>query len=213
VSARVVLFGIGSSIVVEYEETCRRSGVAIVAAVRNRPGATWSNSRHPTLDSDALPPSILRTPCLCPLFTPSNRRSATAEAAAAGFTFAATLLDPTAIVASSSVFGAGGFVNAGCIVGAETRVAEHVVMNRGASIGHHVTIAAFASIGPSAVICGHVNIESDAMIGAGAVILPGVRIGAGAVVAAGAVVVADVGSGMRAFGVAADSRLSADAKA
>jgi sugar O-acyltransferase (sialic acid O-acetyltransferase NeuD family) len=212
VSDGIVLFGVGSSLVVEYEETCRRSGVMILAVVRNRPGRVWSNDLHPTLDCDALPPSILRTPCLCPLFVPGNRRIATAEAAAAGFGFAPALLDPTAIVASSSSFGIGCFVNAGSIVGADTRVAEHVVVNRGASIGHHVTIGTFASLGPGAIVCGQVTIESDAVIGAGAVILPRVRIGAAAVVAAGAVVVGDVEPGARVFGVAARPRLPVEAQ-
>ena len=46
--ARIVLFGIGSSIVVEYEETCRRIGVAIVG-IRNRPGPAAFASLGPSV--------------------------------------------------------------------------------------------------------------------------------------------------------------------
>ncbi len=202
----IVLFGAGSSLVAEYEETCRRLEATIVAVVRNRPGISWASADIAVVEHDALSTAILSVPCVCPFFTPANRRIAAAEASAAGFTFAAALIDPTAIVASSSSFDAGGFVNAGCIVGAATRAGEHVVLNRGASIGHHVAIGDFASIGPGATVCGHVTIESDALVGAGAVVLPKVRIGAAAVVAAGAVVVDDVAPGTRVFGAAAKPR-------
>ncbi len=199
----VILFGIGSPLVVEYEETCRRRGVPIVAAVKNHAGPAYFRGAGPIVDLPglrALAPAVASVPCLCPIFTPGNRRLACEAAAAAGFRFAPALIDPSAIVASSCTVGEGSFVNAGCVVGAWTHVAEHVVVNRGASIGHDVRIERFASLGPSAVVCGNVTIESGALIGAGAVILPSVRIGADAVVGAGAVVVGDVPANAKALG-------------
>lgn len=187
----IVLFGIGSSIVVEYEETCKRLGYATVG-VRNRPGPVYVNDPAAIVDAGAIPPPLLRTPCACPIFTPRNRFVAHEEARAAGFRFAGALIDPTAIVASSATFGCGTFVNAGCIVGAKVLCAEHVVVNRGATIGHHVEIGPFASLGPGAVVGGWVSIAPGAMIGAGAVLLPKVHVGAHAIVGAGSVVVADV---------------------
>jgi sugar O-acyltransferase (sialic acid O-acetyltransferase NeuD family) len=200
----IVLFGIGSSIVVEYEETCRRLGRAIVAGVRNRPGPAYLlDPAVAVVDAGAIPAAVLSAPCICPMFRPQNRFVACEEAAHAGFRFAGALIDPTAVVASTTSVGSGSFVNAGCIVGAASALGEHVVVNRGASVGHHVAIAAFASLGPSAVIGGHVAIEWGATIGAGAVVLPKVRIGARAVVGAGAVVVADVPPGTKVLGVPA----------
>ncbi|MDB5070338.1 MAG: acetyltransferase [Candidatus Eremiobacteraeota bacterium] len=189
--AGVVLFGIGSSIVVEYEETCKRLGIA-VAGIRNRPGPAYFHDEGTIVDAASIPPQLLRVPCVCPIFTPHNRLVAAEEARAAGFGFAEALIDPTAIVASSSRFGAGSFVNAGCIVGAQVLCAEHVVLNRGVTLGHHVEVGAFSSLGPSAVVGGWVEIGQGAMIGAGAVLLPKVRVGAHAIVGAGSVVVADV---------------------
>ena len=188
----LVLFGVGSSLVVEYEETCKRLGCAVVAGVRNRPGPAYLDDRARLVEAGAIPAAIKRTPCVCPIFTPRQRFVAHEEALAAGFRFAAALIDPTAIVASSATIGAGSFLNAGCIVGAAAIVAEQVVINRGVGIGHHVEIAAFASLGPGVVVGGHVTIGTGAMIGAGAVLLPKVHIGAHAIVGAGAVVVADV---------------------
>jgi sugar O-acyltransferase (sialic acid O-acetyltransferase NeuD family) len=196
----LVLFGVGSPLVAEYEETCRRLGCRIAAGVRNRPGPVYLDGRTPVVEGESVPAELLATPCLCPLFRPANRRTALEEAAAAGFAFAGALIDPTAIVASTCTFGRGTFVNAGCIVGAHAALAEHVVINRGASVGHHVTIGAFASLGPGAVVAGNVAIERGAMLGAGAIVLPSVRIGADAVVGAGSVVVRDVPAGAKVLG-------------
>lgn len=195
----VVLFGIGSSIVVEYVETCRRLGRQIALAVRNRPGPAFFADAAAIVDVAALT-NVPDLPCFCPMFTPQNRRVASGEASALGLAFRGALIDPTAIVASSSSPGAGTFINAGCIVGANCEVAEHVLLNRGVTVGHHVSLGPFASLGPSAVIGGHVSIGEGAMIGAGAIVLPSVRIGANAIVAAGAVVVRDVPAGTRVMG-------------
>ena len=43
---RIVLFGIGSPIVVEYVETCRRLGWSIIAAVKNRDGEAYFDVHH-----------------------------------------------------------------------------------------------------------------------------------------------------------------------
>jgi len=114
----IVLFGAGSPIAVKYEETCLRLGGAIAAVVRNRPGATFLLRGPPPIEPEALDAVLLRTPFLCPLFTPLNRQIASGEALALGMTLAAPLVDPTAILASSVDIGAGSFVNAGVTVGA-----------------------------------------------------------------------------------------------
>ncbi len=199
-ATEIVLFGIGSPLVVDYEETCARLGLTLAAAVRNRPGPSYVLDQSAIVDAGTVSAAVLRVPCVCPLFSPENRRTASAEASSAGFRFAAALVDPTALVANSATVGIGSFVNAGCIIGGMARLHRHVVVNRGASIGHHATIEEFASIGPGAVIAGQVEIGAGAMIGAGAVVLPKVRIGAHAVVGAGAVVVREVAPGVTVTG-------------
>jgi sugar O-acyltransferase (sialic acid O-acetyltransferase NeuD family) len=200
ISADVVLFGIGSSLVVEYVETCRRLGYRIVAAIRNRPDPVFFEDDTKIVDIGALAPALRDASCLCPMFTPGNRRAAVDEATALGFAFARALIDPTAIVASTTAVGGGSFLNAGCIIGAGTVVGEHVVVNRGTTVGHHAAVGAFASLGPGVTVAGHVTVEDGAMVGAGAVVLPKLTIGARAVVGAGAVVVDDVPAGAKVFG-------------
>jgi sugar O-acyltransferase (sialic acid O-acetyltransferase NeuD family) len=193
----IALFAIGSPIVVEYEETCGRLGVAIVTGIRNRSGPTFVARSVPIVDAADLRPAHRATPCVVPLFTPGNRVVAVGEAAALGLVFADALIDPTAIVASSARAGRGAFVNAGCILGAHAALGEHVLVNRGTSIGHHAAIDAFVSLGPGVVVAGNVAIGEGALIGAGAIVLPKVRIGAGAVIGAGSVVVHDVPPGAK----------------
>ena len=194
----MVLFGAGSPIIVEFEETCRRLGYSVAAAVKNRTGPVYCD--RVVVDVGDLTPALRGLTCFCPMFTPLNRYIAFVEAAALGCTFSHALVDPTAIAASSAVTGVGTFVNAGAILGAHASLAEHVLVNRGATIGHHVDIAAFASIGPGVVVGGQATIGRGAMIGAGAVVLPQVRVGAHAVVGAGSVVVSDVPERSKVFG-------------
>jgi hypothetical protein len=194
----VALFAVGSPIAAEYEETCRRLGIAIVAAVRNRPGPVYVGV--PVVDVASIRAGDVAARWIVPLFTPRNRATAVAEARDLGLAFADALIDPTAIVASSCTAGHGTFVNAGCVIGAHAELGEHVVINRAASIGHDVTIGAYGSVGPGAVIAGNVTIERGATVGAGAVVLPTVRVGEDAIVGAGAVAVDDVPAGSTVVG-------------
>jgi sugar O-acyltransferase (sialic acid O-acetyltransferase NeuD family) len=204
----VVLFAAGSPIVVEYAETCARLGRTIAAVVRNRDVPVFFPDATKIVGVRGITDAMRSQPCFCPLFTPANRRTATDEALELGLAFTEALIDPTAIVASSTAIGAGTFVNAGAIVGAAAVIGDHVVLNRGASIGHHAELAEFASVGPSAVLGGNVRVGRGATIGAGAVVLPGVEVGAHAIVGAGAVVVADVPARTKAFGNPARTRES-----
>lgn len=189
---RVLLFAVGSALVVEYEETCARLGIEIAGGIQNRPGTHYLSKCPRLLLPEEIDAELCKVPFLCPLFTPANRWTASAEAVAAGLHLADALIDPSAVVASSVEIGRGSYVNSAVVIGACTRVGSQVVINRSASIGHHGVLADYVSIGPGALLAGEVNIGRGALVGAGSVVLPKIRIGAGAIVAAGAVVARDV---------------------
>jgi sugar O-acyltransferase (sialic acid O-acetyltransferase NeuD family) len=196
----VILFGVGSPLIVEHVESCRRCGWSIVAVVKNRNGKVYFDNDGKIFDTNVIDPALTAHPCLCPLFTPANRAVATREAERLGFRFDVALVDPHVIVTPTSLIGGGSFVNTGCIIGAEVSMSRHVLINRGASIGHHVRVGECVSIGPGAIIGGFAQIERGAMIGAGAIVLPKVKIGAFATVGAGAVVTRDVPNCMKVVG-------------
>jgi sugar O-acyltransferase (sialic acid O-acetyltransferase NeuD family) len=184
----IVIYGIGSPIVADVAETCLRLGMPVAAWVANIAGPTFSPEGASTVAADEVTAALLINEFIVPLFTPGHRRSACDEAQRRGFTHAAVLIDPTAVVASSSRLAPGCYVNSMANIGAASRIGAFAFINRGASIGHHADISDFVSIGPGAIIAGGVRIGRGAVIGAGAIVLPEQEIGANAVVGAGAVV-------------------------
>ncbi|MEC9346328.1 MAG: acetyltransferase [Pseudomonadota bacterium] len=188
----LVLFGVRSPLVVDYQETCLRLGIEPAGRqASTRP----SRALKGLAMLDEAEPGAGRA-ATCVAFVPRRRAELAAQAAAAGFTVAAPLIDPTSVVATSSEIEDGCYLNAGCVIGGASRIGAHVVINRAASIGHHVLVDDFASIGPGVTIPGSVTIGARALIGAGSVLLPGVSIGADAVISAGSVVRNDVAEGM-----------------
>lgn len=188
----VVLFGTGSFILVDVEESLWRLEHTIAVGIRNQPGPCHLSDQSRSVPVSALPAGVTGLPYLVPLFTPGHRQSAAREATARGFLNPLTLTDPTSVLPERIALGLGSYVNAGCIIGAASRFGRFAFINRGAKIGHHCHAGDFVSIGPGAVVSGAASINDGAFIGAGAVILPKVTIGANAVVAAGAVVTRDV---------------------
>jgi sugar O-acyltransferase (sialic acid O-acetyltransferase NeuD family) len=196
----VTLFGIGSQVVVDVEESCARAGWPIAACVRNASGPAHT-APHRTV-TEAGPDTRLDGPVLLPLFSPANRRTAWEDAVSRGARRFPSLIDPTTILPNRIAIEEGVYVNAGCVLGAASRLGRFAFINRGASLGHHLELGEFASIGPGVVIAGSVVIGADCMVGAGAIILPNVRIGAGAVIGAGSVVRRDVPAGAKVLGTA-----------
>ena len=191
ISMSLVLYGIGSPLVVDYEESCERLGVTIVGAVKNVAGPIYTIS-SPVHLADELPASLLSLPFIVPIFTPGRRRLAVDDAERHGFSRSFTLVDPTAVVARSTTIGPGTFVNSGAIIGAAGSIGCFVLVNRGANIGHHARIGDYASIGPGAVLAGKVMLGRGAVVGAGAIVAPEITIGDNAVVSVGSVVSHDV---------------------
>jgi len=200
VSARVVLYGVGSPLVIDAEEACVRAGVAIAAAVHNVAGAVHVTSEVRVVTPEALDDALRAHPFVVALFTPGHRKACVDDALRHGFARGAVLVDPTSAVARSASLGEGVFVNAGCVVGGAARLGRFVLVNRSASIGHHALLDDYCSIGPGAVLCGQVRVGRGAMIGAGSTVLPSVAIGANAIVGAGSLVREDVPAHARVEG-------------
>jgi hypothetical protein len=189
---RVLIFGTGSPLLVDIEESLRRAGIGLYGGVQNRPGENYLSGQFPAFSPLTLPAEARDYPFLLPFFTPGNRQKALEEAAALGLHLPFSLIDPSVPAPRAIQFEPGFYVNCGCSLGAASEFGRFVLINRGASVGHHARFASFVSIGPGAVIAGQVSIGKGSMVAAGAVVLPKIRIGENVVVAAGAVVTRDV---------------------
>jgi sugar O-acyltransferase (sialic acid O-acetyltransferase NeuD family) len=188
----IVIYGVGSPVVVDVEASLERAGVRVVAAVKNVPGEVHLFDKSALIEASEVPLEIKSHPFVVPLFTPANRQKAAREALASGFVQPFSLIDASVACPRALDYGAGLYVNSGCSLGAASRFDIFVFINRGASVGHHAWLGAFTSIGPGAVVAGQVRVGNGAVIGAGAVVLPGIAIGDNAVVGAGSVVTKDV---------------------
>jgi sugar O-acyltransferase (sialic acid O-acetyltransferase NeuD family) len=187
-----IVYGVGSPYVHDVFESLSRLNWVVTAFIDNLGTVTDLDGLGPLIKTDSIREEWRRLPVVVPLLTPGYRKKVRVEVEGLGFREFATVVDPTAVIASTSSFGRGTLVNAGVIVGAKTNTGAFVVINRGASIGHHVQIEDYVSTGPSCVICGCCHIGHGAFVGGGAVISPKLAVGANSIVGAGAVVVKDV---------------------
>ncbi len=104
----------------------------------------------------------------------------------------ATMIHPSAIIASDVTIGAGSVVLAGAIIGTGARIGRFTIVNTGASVDHDCTLEDNVQIGPGATLAGTVVCRRDAFVCSGATVIPKIEIGAGAIVAAGATVIKNV---------------------
>jgi acetyltransferase-like isoleucine patch superfamily enzyme len=168
--SELVLLGVGSSFVVEYEETCLRLGINIAAYIRNTEDPAFATDIDKVITLEELTRDWVLKPVAFPLVTPAYRKNVFDLAIKTGFTWFPAMIDPTSILASTTQVGRGTFVNAGCTIGASCTIGELVLVNRAASLAHHVTVCDYASIGPGVITGGRVHIDKGAFIGTGAVL-------------------------------------------
>lgn len=182
----IVIFGVRSPLVVEFEETCHRLGIAIRLGVSVN-GAPRLRGDFMIVAVEELEGRDVSAPFVACAFAP-RRRMALFEMASRTLEPAPALIDPTAILSRSVRVEAGSYINAGVVVGSQSSIGRNVLVNRSASLGHHTLLGDHVSIGPGAVLAGNIHVGAGSMIGAGATVLPNMRIGADCLIGAGSVV-------------------------
>lgn len=188
----IILYGIGSKYVYEAYETAMRAGVEVVAFIDNMEETIEYPGLAPVLSPADCTEEDKRHGVFVPLVTPGHRKHVLKQFVGLGFDAGDALIDPTAILASSTRHGSGFLVNAAVVIGANSRFGAQVLVNRSVSIGHDAIVEDFVSFGPGCLLCGDCRIGRGAFIGGGATIAPGVEVGSNAIVGAGSVVVKDV---------------------
>lgn len=110
---------------------------------------------------------------------------------AKGYGFA-TVMHPSAVIASDVAIGEGAQIMAGVVIQNGTWIGHNVIVNTRASVDHDCIISPHAHVAPGVTLSGGVEVGEGTHIGTGATVIQGVRIGPRSVIGAGAVVVKDV---------------------
>jgi sugar O-acyltransferase (sialic acid O-acetyltransferase NeuD family) len=121
---------------------------------------------------------------------------------ARGFAFA-TIVHPSAVIASDAVLGEGAQMMAGAVIQPGCRIGMNSIVNTNATIDHDCEIGDHAHLSPGVTLSGGVRIGTGTHVGTGATVIQGIVIGKNCLVAAGAVVVANVPDGASVAGVPA----------
>ena len=105
-----------------------------------------------------------------------------------------------AYVPASAFLGYGNFINAGVVLGTNSKISNHCIINSNAVIDHHASLGDFVQVGAGTVINSGVTIENEVFIGSGVTIVSGLTIEKGARIGAGSVVISSVKAGQTVFG-------------
>lgn len=115
------------------------------------------------------------------------RRRISEELARQGCRFA-TVIHPTASVATTALLGEGCYVGANAVIGAESTLGAGTIVSGSALIGHHCAVGAFVHVAPGVNAAGRVLLGDGCFVGMGANLLPGCEVGEDAEIMAGSLV-------------------------
>lgn len=112
----------------------------------------------------------------------------------------ATLIDPSAFVASSAQIGAGCVIYPNCFVGHNARLGERVFALSGCIINHDDILEDQVVLASQVSLAGCVHVEAGCYLGQACSVRQYVTIGHGSLVGMGSVVIKDVPPGMVVVG-------------
>jgi sugar O-acyltransferase (sialic acid O-acetyltransferase NeuD family) len=115
----------------------------------------------------------------------------------------ATLVHPTATMASELAVGPGAIIAAGARLTTNIRIGRHFHANLNVTVAHDCVLGDYVTLNPGAHLSGSVTLGDGVTIGTGAAIIQGCRVGPGATVGAGAVVDRDIDARVTAVGIPA----------
>lgn len=204
--SKIILVG-GGGFARVIAETLRAAGTAASGYVDKNPTDAMKQLTYLGGDADLLqlgPGDILLANGIGSVGVTTVRRAVFLRFKEAGFSFA-TIVHPSASVASDVELGEGAQVLAGSAVQSNVRLGRNTIVNVGVIVDHDGRIGDHAHLATGAVLAGTVTVGEASLVGAGASVVQGLEIGAEALIAAGAVVVRPVAAGDRVAGVPARS--------
>lgn len=117
-----------------------------------------------------------------------------------GYSFA-TLIHPSAVIATTASIGEGVQIMAGVVVQPNVSIGNNTIINTRASIDHDCQIGESVHIAPGAILSGNIALGRKSHIGVGATLIQGLTIGDEVMVCAGATIVKKILSQQKVMGV------------
>lgn len=117
-----------------------------------------------------------------------------------GYSFA-TLIHPSAVIASTASIGEGAQIMAGVVIQPNVIVGNNTIINTRASIDHDCQIGESVHIAPGAILSGNIVLGRKSHIGVGATLIQGLTIGDEVMVCAGATIISKIPSAQKVMGV------------
>jgi UDP-perosamine 4-acetyltransferase len=133
---------------------------------------------------------------------PAKRRQLFERFKSLGYSFA-TVIHPSAVVASDVELGEGAQIMAGAVIQPGSRIGCNAIVNTRASVDHDCIIGDHVHIAPGVTLSGGVAVGDSCHIGTAATVIQGIRIGSGSVIGAGALILKDVPPSVTVVGVPA----------
>lgn len=129
--------------------------------------------------------------CILAIGNSKTRQKVMTSLQAMGMSMA-TLIHPSAIVASDVMIGEGSVVMAGAVISPGARIGRGCIINTCASVNHDCELGEFVHVSVGAHVAGTVTIGDHTWIGAGAIVSNNITITKECMIGAGAVVVTDL---------------------
>ncbi len=129
--------------------------------------------------------------CVVAIADPRNRKKIVIKLEKFGIKFP-TIIHPSVIFSKFQEIGKGVVIQAGCIFGAETSIADHVQINLDSTIGHNSRLEDYVTLSTGVHINGDNYLGEGVFVGTGAVTKEKITIGKWAIIAGGACMVRDV---------------------
>lgn len=189
-------------------EALRASSVSIIGITDPKEGKKHGDVLGvPVLGDDSIverhpPGSVLLVNGVGSVSVPKARKTLFDTFKHRGYDFA-TVIHPSAVVASDVALGEGSQVMAGVVIQPGCRIGKNVVVNTNSTVDHDCIIGNHVHLSPGVTLSGGVRVGDVVHVGTGATVIQGVSIGSNSIVGAGSVVIKDVHEDAEVVGVPA----------
>ena len=112
----------------------------------------------------------------------------------------ASIIHPTAIIATTATLGMGVVLSPFTTVSADAVVGDHVFLNLNTSIGHDARVGCYSTLSSYVDVTGFVTVGDGVFAGSHVSIVPNIRIGENAFLCAGSVIMTHVKQGQKMLG-------------